>query len=204
MRADRVEITRFLGRFSAQNLQSADQETFGLVSSSNYWFSYSMTVSVRALDLPADANQVQCLMDDSDLCNSPELLKCLASGDAFSLVADTDGIVLGWLVVHTNFRPEYGWVVDADTVRLQSDGNAYLEIISVAIDSRNSGVGTQLIRAAEHKAKSLGKLNLWLHVRDDNAGAIRFYEREQWTYEYSVTPDWRDGQRMRVYSKSLI
>jgi len=143
-------------------------------------------------------------MDESDLCSSPELFKSLRTGDAFSLVADTGGNVLGWLVVHTSFRPEYGWVVDADAVRLQSGDNAYLEIINVSVDSRSRGIGTQLIRAAEVKAKSLGKLNLWLHVREDNARAIRFYEREQWMYEHSVTPEWRSGERMRVYSKSVV
>ena len=110
---------------------------------------------------------------------------------------------MGWLVVHTNFRPEYGWVIDDDTVRLLSNGNAYLELINVSSDSRSRGIGGRLIRAAEVNATALGKSRLWLHVRDDNADAIRFYEREQWTYEYAVTPEWRSGQRMRVYSKSL-
>jgi ribosomal protein S18 acetylase RimI-like enzyme len=143
-------------------------------------------------------------MDDSDLCNSPELVKFIDSGDAFSLVADTAGKILGWLVVHTKFQSEYGWAIDADTVRLQSEENAYLEIINVSANSRSKGIGKQLICAAELEAKTLGKSKIWLHVRDDNIGAIRFYEREQWTHDYSVTPEWRNGQCMRLYSKSLI
>lgn len=57
------------------------------------------------------------------------------------------------------------------------------KVDSIAVDSasRGLGAGTALMLKAEEKARSLGKLNMSLHVLGDNTGAIRLYQRLGYT-----------------------
>ena len=150
------------------------------------------------LSLPGDAARVAALTDAHDLARSPRLAAALRSGDAFGLIAGDAGLV----VVHTAFRPAYGWTVEDDTAALMSGENAYLEVISVAPAHRGHGLGTSLLRAAEAQAAARGKRQMLLHVRVGNAGAIRLYAREGWTHVRTVEPAWIDTP-MCLYAKEI-
>ena len=64
------------------------------------------------------------------------------------------------------------------TIMVGHDGHrGWAYYVAVADDARGRGVGTQLVRAAEAWLAERGIPKLNLMVRDDNAGARRFYER---------------------------
>ncbi len=69
----------------------------------------------------------------------------------------------------------------------------YLDDLSVTASRRNSGIGTQLMLAAESYAGELGVPAVLLHADKSNTSAIRFYER----LGYSVLRD--DGTRYLLY-----
>jgi [ribosomal protein S18]-alanine N-acetyltransferase len=70
----------------------------------------------------------------------------------------------GFIIVHLEGagRERYGYVVTID----------------VAPEFRRAGVGKQLLEQAEQQVRAAGVSRVGLHVAVDNAGAIRFYERQ--------------------------
>jgi ribosomal protein S18 acetylase RimI-like enzyme len=56
-------------------------------------------------------------------------------------------------------------------------GEYYLDSIAVSANSQGKGIGKQLIAAAIEKAKEEGHSNVGLLVHEDNADALRLYER---------------------------
>jgi ribosomal protein S18 acetylase RimI-like enzyme len=125
------------------------------------------------------------------------------AGSAYILVADDGGTAIGWIVVHTAYRDDQDWEPDADTQRFQRDENAYVENIEVTARVRSSGIGKKLIEAAQDEARKRGKRCLWLHTRENNAMAHKLFEREGWELETNVYPEWRPGERWRIYKKTL-
>ncbi|MGO9340309.1 MAG: GNAT family N-acetyltransferase [Terracidiphilus sp.] len=54
---------------------------------------------------------------------------------------------------------------------------AYVQTLEVLPDVRGQGVGSELLRRMESSAFDAGAEAIWLHVDEENAGAIRVYER---------------------------
>ena len=67
------------------------------------------------------------------------------------------------------------------------DDEFIVDSLAVARSARGLGVGTALMRAAETRARRMGKRVVSLGVVGENAGAIRLYER----LGYQLTRTWR-------------
>jgi ribosomal protein S18 acetylase RimI-like enzyme len=80
---------------------------------------------------------------------------------------------------------------------------ARLYSVAVADAARGRGVGEALLRAGEHAALARGCTRLRLEVRQDNAGAIRLYERLGYR-RFGAYPDfYEDGADAWRYEKEL-
>ncbi len=161
-------------------------------------------ITVRPLDFEKDTEKLKSFLDKRDGMRLDHLPPAVEAGDCFAFVADEDGIAIGWSVVHIKFRADQDWdPPDDDTVRFQSEDNAYLENIEVTARVRRGGVGKKLLRAAEDEARKRGKKTLWLHTSENNTLAHRFYDRDGWTLDSTVYPPWRPAARTRIYRKAL-
>lgn len=161
-------------------------------------------ITIRPIDFARDAAPLQSFIEDRDRMRLMHLERACAEGDAFVLVADDGSLPVGWVIVHTHFREDQDWSPpDDDTVAFQSGENAYLENIAVKPRARSNGIGRMLIEAAQEEAKRRGKKYLWLHTAENNVMAHKLFEREGWTHERTVTPEWRPGSRTRIYKKVL-
>ena len=120
------------------------------------------------------------------------------------MVAEADAQLIGWAVVHLVWRDGMDWGSEGDTTHFMRNGNAYLENLEVRDEWRNRGIGTQLLCASEVEASARAATCLWLHTRERNAMANRFYERLGWTHDRTVHPSWMDGAATRVYRKPLM
>jgi ribosomal protein S18 acetylase RimI-like enzyme len=158
---------------------------------------------IRDIDLTEDTVALESFLDDSDMARLSQLNAVLAFQKTICLVADISRMAAGWVLVHLTYCQGLDWMPDPDTIRFQQETNAYVENLAVAPLLRNRGIGRQLLLSAETRCRDLGKDTLWLHVSEDNISAQRFYKRENWTYQYTVYPEWRNRQAMQVYRKSL-
>lgn len=98
---------------------------------------------------------------DADRLSRRSFSRFIASPSADLLVADGEGGIAGYVLVL--YR------------RTTSVVRAYS--IAVAAGARGSGLGDQLMQAAEEAARKHGELFMRLEVRCDNAAAIALYER---------------------------
>lgn len=126
--------------------------------------------------------------------------------------ASKDNSFLRWAVhaADTVSMPLSGFVWEQDhriignvsLIPFRKDGKRIYLIANVAVhpDHRRRGIGRLLTQAAIRHASSRRADGTWLHVRDDNPGAIRLYEqlgfeerarRTSW----SVTPEWVEQDR---------
>jgi GNAT superfamily N-acetyltransferase len=161
-------------------------------------------VTVRPIDFIRDEAPLKAFLVERDRVRLDHLEPAVQSGDCYAIVADEDGLAVGWAVVHTNFREDQDWnPPDDDTRRFQSGDNAYLENIEVAARMRGKGVGTALLQAVEQEARKRGKRHLWLHTSENNVMAHRVFDRAGWTHESSVYPPWKPSSRTRIYRKDL-
>jgi GNAT superfamily N-acetyltransferase len=161
-------------------------------------------VTVRPIDFARDTAPLTAFLGERDRMRLEHAEAAVHAGDCFIYVADADGTAVGWAVVHTNFRDDQDWdPPDADTVAFQQGDNAYLEQIEVTAGKRRSGLGSRLLEAAQDEAKRRGKKFLWLHTAENNALAHALFDREGWTHERSVTPEWKPNARTRIYRKAL-
>jgi ribosomal-protein-alanine N-acetyltransferase len=125
----------------------------------------------------------------TDHLSRRQYCKHLHSATAAVLAAVDGNRLLGKAVVF--FR------ANSDIARLYS--------IAVADAARGRGLGEALLAAAEKAARKLGCTRMRLEVRQDNAGAVRLYERlgyrrfaaragyyedgtDAWRYEKQLTP----------------
>src|SRR5579885_544352 len=78
---------------------------------------------------------------------------------------------------------------------------ARLYSIAVADEARGTGLGAALLAAAEHEAARRGCRRMRLEVRQDNAGAIRLYERQGYR-RFAARPGYyEDGADAWRYEK---
>lgn len=159
--------------------------------------------TVRPIDFERDAEALKSFLSERDQMRLDHSERAVRDGDCFILVADEDGAAVGWAAVHTNFREDQDWSPpDADTMRFQSGENAYLENIEVTPRMRSQGIGAMLLAAVDEEAHRRGKRAIWLHSSENNTLAHRVFERDGWTHENTVYPEWRPGA-WRVYKKDL-
>jgi GNAT superfamily N-acetyltransferase len=162
------------------------------------------TITVRPIDLIRDEAPLKAFLVERDRMRLDHMEPAVQAGDCFAIVADEDGLAVGWAVVHMQFRDDQDWSPpDEDTKRFQSGDNAYLENIEVAARMRGKGIGTQLLEAAQAEAKKRGKHVLWLHTNENNVKAHKVFDRAGWVDVTSVFPPWKPSARTRVYKKTL-
>jgi ribosomal protein S18 acetylase RimI-like enzyme len=89
--------------------------------------------------------------------------------DAATWVAEDDGGMAGFAIVQ--WGRETGEVI------------AYLMTIEVMPESRERGVGAGLLLHSEGSARAAGAVRIWLHVDEENASAIRMYQRHGYVFE---------------------
>jgi len=80
---------------------------------------------------------------------------------------------------------------------------ARLYSIAVAHEARGRGVGEALVHAAERSARTRGCTRLRLEVRQDNAAAIRLYERLGYRRFGAYSGFYEDGADAWRYEKQL-
>ena len=78
-------------------------------------------------------------------------------------------------------------------------------LYSIAVDGRHRGRGlaAALLADAERAARSRGRSRLSLEVREDNAAAIRLYERVGYAFHGRHADYYADGAGARRYEKRL-
>ena len=67
-------------------------------------------------------------------------------------------------------------LVDMDVLRGAREGYGWISLIYLREDYRGKGYGIQLLARAIKKYTNLGRTALRLHVAEENAAAVRFYE----------------------------
>ena len=92
----------------------------------------------------------------------------LSEPDSFALIAERDGMALGYAMVHLRGG--------SPTWRL-SERAGELETLSVLPEERGTGIGSALLAAVRDELGRLGAGELSLHVVPANQDALRFYER---------------------------
>ncbi|HYG94633.1 MAG TPA: ribosomal protein S18-alanine N-acetyltransferase [Nocardioides sp.] len=102
------------------------------------------------------------------------------------LVAEVDGVFVGHAVVS----------VVAEVAELQR--------IAVVDTNRRSGVATALLEASRATAREGGAERLLLEVREDNAPAHAFYERQGFTEIARRAGYYRDGVTAVVLERVLV
>jgi ribosomal protein S18 acetylase RimI-like enzyme len=100
----------------------------------------------------------------------------------------------------------FAWLSSASHVL---NGAAYLRLLLVAEDKRNARTGSELLAAAEARARELAN-HLYLLATTDNTGARRFYERHGYRFVGSlpglVWPDLDEAlyyKTLRAYEERL-
>ena len=160
-------------------------------------------ITVRPIDYARDAQPLKSFLSERDKMRLDHTERAVQAGDCFVMIADDDGLAVGWAVAHVKHRGDQDWEPDEETERLQEGENAYLENIEVTARYRSLGVGKQLIEAVEEEARARGKRYLWLHTSENNVMAHKLFEREGWEHDRSVNPPWKPATRMRIYRKAL-
>lgn len=93
----------------------------------------------------------------------------LEAGDALVLVAERDGVPVGYAVAHLQDGPDDTFAV----------GDRYAELYSLSVDpeARGGGIGTRLMDELDARLAADGITDLVVAVMSDNRDALRFYER---------------------------
>lgn len=84
-------------------------------------------------------------------------------------------------------------------------GSRVARLYSIASkpEARGKGVGTALLEAVEAAARQRRCESVRLEVRDDNAGAIRLYERHGYRHIGHYPHYYEDGSHARRFEKRL-
>lgn len=87
--------------------------------------------------------------------------------------------------------------------RRRRAATGHLSSIAVKPGAAGSGLGKQLLAAAEAQAKAQGCARLRLEVRADNATAQKLYDKQGWR-RFDTVPDYyEDGEAACRYEKEL-
>jgi [ribosomal protein S18]-alanine N-acetyltransferase len=115
-----------------------------------------------------------------------ELAFYIARKRGFTLVAERDGEIIGFVVV------------DYDR-----QGQGHVITIDVLPEARRSGLGSRLMAAAEERLRALGCLVVFLETAVDNAAALAFYKRHGYTVVHTIPRYYLDSVDALVLAKDL-
>ena len=105
----------------------------------------------------------------------------LATPDAFVLLAERDGVPLGYALVHLRAEDDDTWVT--------GDRVAEVETLVVGEAARGVGIGTALLDRVDEELARLGVDDLVIMVLPTNTGAVDFYTARG--YEPQMLHLWR-------------
>jgi ribosomal-protein-alanine N-acetyltransferase len=115
----------------------------------------------------------------------PELAFYMRRTGSFTLVAESDGEVLGFIVAES--RRKTGHIITIDVVA----------------HARRAGVGSALLRAAEDRLLQAGAVTVALETPVNNESAIRFYKRSGFFVEKTVSGYYSGQLDALVMTKEL-
>jgi ribosomal-protein-alanine N-acetyltransferase len=110
--------------------------------------------------------------------------------DAATWIAEEDGQMAGFAIV------QWG--------RKEVELVAYLMTIEVMPEARGSGVGAELLLRSEESAREAGCALIWLHVDEENEGAIRLYKRFDYVFEGRHENYYPRGRAALIGTKRLV
>jgi ribosomal protein S18 acetylase RimI-like enzyme len=105
------------------------------------------------------------------------------SNDTFTLVAQDNDELVGYVTV----------IVDS--------GVAQIEPLMVKVELKGKGIGTELLRTAEEKAKSLGTHKVWLETGSDWKSKA-FYEKHGYIVRTTL-PNHTGGREFVLMDKMI-
>ncbi len=89
-------------------------------------------------------------------------------------------------------------------VEWSEDSNgAYIETLEVTPSRRGQGIGSELLRRVEDSARTAGAASIWLHVDQENAGAIHLYESRGYTRRGREEHYYARHRAAFIYAKRL-
>jgi len=100
------------------------------------------------------------------LTNFERLLAILDQRDYTGLIAEDDGLPVGFMLVLDSLPDE-----------VTGEDQAFIVYMAVERDRRGMGVGSALLANAEHEARRRGAPYMALMVTEENAAARALYER---------------------------
>ena len=115
-----------------------------------------------------------------------ELAFYIARKRGFTLVAERDGRIVGFLVVGRDCESQ-GHVITID----------------VLPEARRSGLGSRLMAAAEERLRALGCSAVFLETAVDNAPALAFYKRHGYSIVQTIPRYYLDSIDGLVLAKEL-
>ena len=107
------------------------------------------------------------------------------AADTATWIAEEDGAMAGFAIVE--------WEA----------GTAYIQTLEVMPERRGVGVGGELLRRIEGSAWNAKAALIWLHVDEENGGAIRLYETYGYRYENRQENYYAHGRAALIYTKRL-
>ena len=129
------------------------------------------------------------MIDDATAADVPDLANLMASSDLLRRYRITPEVALGslsaafeagdiLLVSRADRVIGLAWLSLAPRIL---NGAAYLRLLLVGQDARNTGAGSSLLAAVEARAQEQAN-HLYLLATTDNSGAQRFYQRHGYRY----------------------
>lgn len=127
----------------------------------------------------------QACFDPQLAYSRPEMAFYLRRPGSFSLVAESDAGILGFIVAET--RRKTGHIITID----------------VLAEARRAGVGSALLLAAEERLVRAGAAAVVLETPVNNEAAIRFYKQKGYFVEKTVAGYYSNGLDALVMRKEL-
>lgn len=139
----------------------------------------------RSIDFDALWQLDQLCFEPEIAYTEPELRHFLDFPGAFTLIAEKDGILQGFILAHVHKK--VGHIITID----------------VRDTARRSGLGSLLLQAAEDRLRSLNKDAILLEVAVDNLPAIKFYKRHGFTIVKTIPRYYSNGLDALEMAKPL-
>lgn len=127
----------------------------------------------------------QACFDPQLAYSRPEMAFYIRRPGAFTLVADAEAGMLGFVVAET--RRKSGHIITIDVVA----------------EARRLGVGSALLRAAEERLTEAGAVAVALETPVNNEAAIRFYKQQGYFVEKTVAGYYSGQLDALVMTKEL-
>ena len=84
-----------------------------------------------------------------------------------------------------------------------ADRYAYIQTLEVLGEKRRRGIARELLQRMEGSAAQAGAIAIWLHVDQENAGAIRLYRAQGYELTGREEHYYARQRAAEIYAKSL-